>query len=115
MNVKTFNTINFKTFIDNIIYKYEKNVTINSLKRFMNGIHITRMLNSERLNNIYVDDILTKTGVQQISSPLRIYGNIWINHNTVIDETLNEVPVKYLLDKYQFIGDTCIIKGKKTK
>ncbi|XP_031341241.1 uncharacterized protein LOC116169316 [Photinus pyralis] len=108
-NLKHFNGVPFKLFTDNVIYKDEKNPVITGFKNFVNGFRVTRMLNSEYLNGIHVDNILMKTGEQAVKGPVTITGNVIVNYDTVVDEGLNGVPLSYLRDVYHSENNTCVI------
>ncbi|KAK4887110.1 hypothetical protein RN001_003381 [Aquatica leii] len=109
LNLKYFNGIEFNVLFNNVVYKNQPTTIINGFKTFTNGLHISKMLNSEHLNGIYVDHILTKTGQQRIEGPLTIVGNVVVNYKCEIYETFNGVLLSYLSKTYEFIDDTIII------
>ncbi|KAK5643724.1 hypothetical protein RI129_007569 [Pyrocoelia pectoralis] len=103
-----FNGVPFKLFTDYVVYKGEENPVINGFKTFLNGFRVTRMLNSEHLNRIHVDNILTKSGKQEVRGPLSIYGNVVINYDTEVYGSLNGIAMSYLRNTYQYENNTCI-------
>ncbi|KAF5288824.1 hypothetical protein FQR65_LT11939 [Abscondita terminalis] len=109
IKLKYFNGIKLDELYNNLLFKGQPNQIINGVKTFTKGLHVTKMLNSEYLNNIYVDHILTKTGEQQIQGPLNIIGNVVIDYDCEIGENLNGVSVPYLTKTYKFVDDTIII------
>ncbi|KAF5302872.1 hypothetical protein FQA39_LY02052 [Lamprigera yunnana] len=110
LNLQLFNGVDFQTFFNNIVYKTDPNIFINGFKTFNNGFHVTTMLNSERLNDVHVDNILTKTGPQYVEGPLIIYGNVVVENDCQIEENLNGVFVSNLSKTYNFRDDTLEIK-----
>lgn len=112
LEVRNFNDIDFHTFERNIVYKRSKRAVINSHKVFQNGFKVQKMLNSVRLNDIHVDNILMKSGNQNITGPISIKGKVRVQNNCEIQKNLNSYSVNVLANMFHVDGDTYTINRK---
>lgn len=94
------------------MYKNESVLIGCTFKRYENGFEVDQYIDTEYLNDINIYDILTKTGQQEITSPIVFQGNVLINSNTEIYGELNDVPMEYLMQSFEVIDGGYKINGR---
>lgn len=91
--------------------KGETDVHITGWKTFANGFFITHILNTDNINNIYIDDILTKNGDQQLTGPMNIVGDVLVRHDFRVDGDFNGASLSYLTQTFSVVNGRFVIKG----
>lgn len=91
--------------------KHEADVHVTGWKTFANGFFITHILNTDNINNIYIDNILTKSGEQQLMGPLDIIGDVLVRNDFQVDGDFNGISLLYLTQTFTIKDGKFVIKG----
>lgn len=111
LQTEKFNGVDFDSFSKNLVYKHETNIEFEGYKHYLNGIDVVERLECQELNTIPLENILRKTGTQKVKGPLEIRGNVFVNSNTDISETLNNIPIEDLKNMFETIDGGYKING----
>ena len=71
-----------------------------------------KIIETQKINNISLSNVLSKHGTQEILGPVTIQGDVSFQNNVTILENINNVPVEVLTEKYEFTGAQYKIKGE---
>lgn len=103
--------VDFTTFVQNLVFKNETDVTIHHDKIFLKGLTVRKLIETQKINNISLGNILIKHGEQEITSSIIIQGNVQFDDNITV-ENINNLPVNMITDFYQVRNDQVELKGK---
>lgn len=93
------------------MYKTQPDIELSGLKIFNNGFAVNKYIETEKINGIYLGNILRNSGEQSISSPLNIKGNVEVTCNATVSGNLNGVSLNYIADSFELSEDGYKING----
>lgn len=96
--------------MSSIVFKNETNVELGGIKTFTAPIEVRKLIETEKLNNISLENILTLGGVQELKGPLIFHGDVEVN-DLKLHQDLNEVQISEIMDNLKFNNGTYILKG----
>ncbi|XP_053696761.1 uncharacterized protein LOC128744042 [Sabethes cyaneus] len=109
------NNVNFGEFLADLVLKSDEVMEFYEPKIFKNGFHVEGNLDTERINDIRIDELILKNQSIHITGDVTIHGQLFVNH-LLIEDSLNGEPIQKLVDHYQYDAarDVHIIKGDVT-
>ncbi|XP_008192894.2 uncharacterized protein fs(1)N [Tribolium castaneum] len=110
VEIEKFGGVDFTTFVTNIVYKNETHVTFSGAKTFPEGFTVHKLIETQKINNVVLPNILRNYGVQEIAGPLTVEGNVQFGENLTVG-TLNDVSVQAITDSFQVNDSQIRIKG----
>ncbi|CAH0560757.1 unnamed protein product [Brassicogethes aeneus] len=109
IQINKLSEVNFTEFITDIIFKSDENPQITGDITFKNIVEVAKLIETEKINNIDIDDILTKFGKQQINKAVVIQGDVHFD-DVHITQGVNGVDVRDVFEKIEMKEDTLNIK-----
>ncbi|XP_017787326.1 PREDICTED: uncharacterized protein LOC108570026 [Nicrophorus vespilloides] len=101
-----FNDIPFQEMLENVVFKNETDdVRIDGFKLYANGYEVLNYMVSPRLNAVKMENILLKSGRQQIKSPVIVFGDVLIRENAEVLGNINEIPVNYFVNSFESLNE----------
>lgn len=94
-----------------LILKNETNVIINGTKTFSNSFNVNKLIETNEINGVELQNILTTVGEQDVLGPISIEGEV-VFQKLDIKENLNQVLVEYIMDHLNITNNTYTVKGK---
>ncbi|CAG9835827.1 unnamed protein product [Diabrotica balteata] len=76
IKIHKLSSVNWNDFIEQVVFKNESNIAFSGNKSFENGINVKKLVEIKQLNDVPLEDILTKEKNQTIRGPLHIQGNV---------------------------------------
>ncbi|XP_057651759.1 uncharacterized protein LOC130891177 [Diorhabda carinulata] len=89
--------VEWDNYVKQIVFKNETHIAFSGNKTFQSGINVMKLIETKRLNNIFLEYILTKEYNQTIMGPIQIEGDVNLNR-VVVNENMNDVPVPVVLE-----------------
>ncbi|XP_045478654.1 uncharacterized protein LOC123683798 [Harmonia axyridis] len=114
LQVSSISEVPIQDVLKGVVYKSDADVEIKGLKTFNNGFIVKKIIETEKLNNVPVENLMTKQGEQIIEAPLQIFGNVTFKNNITVEETINDVSVQEVRDYFEYKDDIFVVKGDVT-
>lgn len=101
--------------IKDAVFVDEFDIQIKGMKKFEKGILVKKLIETERLNHVLVENLMTKQGDQIIEAHFEIFGNVTFRNDVNVLETINDVPMQKLKDHLEYKDEIYYIKGLSSK
>ncbi|XP_044748261.1 uncharacterized protein LOC123309290 [Coccinella septempunctata] len=111
LKVSKLSGVPIREVLEDCIYKNDTDLEIKGLKVFQKGFVVEKLIETERLNDVPIDNLMTKQGEQIIEAPIEIFGNVTFNNDVDIMQTINDVPVQEIQDYFEYKDDIYFIKA----
>lgn len=72
-------------------------------KRFLKGFTVKKLVETEKLNGVPIEDIFTTYGKQEVSAPVIITGNVGFKQNITKIQRINDLPIDLIERNYEKI------------
>ncbi|CAG9856275.1 unnamed protein product [Phyllotreta striolata] len=94
LHLTQLGAVNWNDYVQQIVYKNQTNsfLKFDKPKQFLNGITVKNLIETKKINNVSIFNVLTKQGDQTIRGPVEIVGNVVVE-NIEINDTINQVSV----------------------
>ncbi|CAH1985769.1 unnamed protein product [Acanthoscelides obtectus] len=76
IDIDRFGNTNWSSLVANLIFKNNTNFSVKDTKTFTKELSIEKLIQTEKLNNVFLDNILTKQGEQVLKGDILMKGNV---------------------------------------
>ncbi|XP_055544277.1 uncharacterized protein LOC129729603 [Wyeomyia smithii] len=106
------NGVEFDEFVKDLALKSDEVVEFYEPIIFRNGFHVNGNFDTDRINDIGIDELILKNQTVHIPGDLTIHGRLFVDH-LLIEDSFNGEPIQKLVDRYQYDAsrDVHVIKG----
>lgn len=111
IDIDSLCNVPFDRFVEDVIFKNESSVEISGRIEFTEGIRVKKLIETKKLNEIRIGDILTKYGEQNIQSAISVHGDVHFEDVSVL-VAINERNMKILDEPIETLNDTIVIRSK---
>lgn len=107
--------VNFNNFVAKIVFKNVTHVTISNTVSFMHGLKVKNLIETSKLNNVTLKNVLRKNGNQTIKGPITVIGKVTLQEGCNVQNAINGIELKYLVEHFDVGNETLNLKGEVTK
>ncbi|VEN49229.1 unnamed protein product [Callosobruchus maculatus] len=86
LDIVLFGSTNWSTVVGDFIFRNNSNFNVKGVKTFTDEFTIEKLIQTEKLNSILLENILTKQGNQELKGDILIKGNVTFKDLTVEDD-----------------------------
>ncbi|XP_050508326.1 uncharacterized protein LOC126885674 isoform X2 [Diabrotica virgifera virgifera] len=76
IKIHKLSSVDWNDFVKQVVFKNNSDVVFTGNKSFENGITVEKLVEIKQLNDVPLEDILTKENNQTIRGPLHVQGNV---------------------------------------
>lgn len=113
VNINQLSGVSWEKLLKLLVYKNETDLKLSGTKTFTNDFAVEKLIETDRINGILIENIFTKTGKQDLRGPITIKGDVVVEKLDVT-ENFNQVPIKYISDNLVISNNTYTITGEYT-
>ncbi|KAG5895616.1 hypothetical protein JTB14_017725 [Gonioctena quinquepunctata] len=110
LHIKELSSVGWEDFVSHLVFKNETSLVMSGTKIFRSGFKVEKLIETKKINDILLKDILTKEGAQQIKGPVVMTGAVTFENPTVL-ESINGTLIDDILDVLKVSNGTRIFKG----
>ncbi|CAG9819512.1 unnamed protein product [Phaedon cochleariae] len=110
VEIEKLSSIPWNDFVEQIVFKNETDVVFKGTKLFNEGIVVEKLIETEKINNVRLANILSIEGEQIIRGPITIKGDVFFEDLNVL-ENVDDVPLGDILNFLIYHNGTYIYQG----